>query len=63
MQWELTNRPRKQPVRFLPSDPGYGPEYCVQCDADMPTARRVHGFDICVECKTKEEEKQRLHRY
>lgn len=53
MRWELNNRARPEPVKYLPGEAGYGPETCVECDEDMPAARRAHGFEICVVCKSK----------
>lgn len=52
MEWERNNRSRPGPLKFAPGDHGYGPEQCVSCDDDMPAARREHGFDLCVACKT-----------
>lgn len=55
MRWELNNQSRPDPVRYEPGQPGYGPEFCVLCDEDMPAARREHGFKICVSCKSAQE--------
>lgn len=62
MQWER-NQSRPAPVRYTPSDTGYGPEFCEYCDADMPAARREHGFTICVDCKSKLEARERNFRH
>lgn len=36
----------------LPPNGHRGPEFCKNCSDDMPEVRRVHGFDLCVDCKT-----------
>lgn len=61
MQWER-NQSRPAPVRYAPGDAGYGPAECEYCDADMPAARREHGFTVCVDCKTKLEARERNSR-
>ncbi len=61
MQWERNQR-RPAPVRYTPADAGYGPEFCETCDADMPLARREHGFQICVDCRSKLEARERNFR-
>lgn len=61
-EWEHNNRSRGAPVRYAPDDPGYGPEECVRCDEDMPMARRAHGFQICVSCKSHDEANERYQR-
>lgn len=63
IQWERNNRSRPAPVRYAPGDAGYGPEFCEYCDADMPVARREHGFTICVDCKSKLEARERNFRH
>ncbi|MBB3017735.1 RNA polymerase-binding transcription factor DksA [Microvirga lupini] len=54
-EWERNNKSRPAPVKYQPGDAGYGPAECVNCDAEMPAARRGHGFDVCVACKTEAE--------
>lgn len=56
-EWEHNNRRRTEQTRFQPHDAGYGPEFCVQCDAEMPAARREWGFKVCVACATKAEQR------
>ncbi|BCP56336.1 hypothetical protein K32_49530 [Kaistia sp. 32K] len=51
-EWERNNASRPAPVKYKPGDHGYGPAHCVSCDDDMHPARREHGFDLCVPCKT-----------
>ena len=51
-EWERNNQTRPAPVKYGPGDIGYGPAECVSCDDSMPVARREHGFDLCVACKT-----------
>lgn len=58
-QWERNNASRPAPVKYAPGEDGYGPEECDECGAKMPTARRVYGFELCVECKTIEEQRSR----
>lgn len=59
MLWERTNASRPEPVKYAPGDAGYGPEDCDECGAEMPQARRAHGFTICVSCKTKHEAREK----
>lgn len=54
-EWMHNNKPRGKVDKHQPGDDGYGPEFCNRCDAKMPTARREHGFKICVECKSADE--------
>lgn len=63
MMWELNNRPKPEPARFVPQDPRYGPEYCEHCDAEMPEVRRSYGYTICVDCKSALEVKGRNTRH
>lgn len=65
-QWELNNQSRSEPVKYALGDEGYGPEFCANddCGAEMPAARRAHGFRICVGCKSIEEGRSKhLRRY
>lgn len=49
-EWEHRNRPRE--VRtFNPGEPGYGPEECDKCGAEMHPVRRGHGFRLCTSCQ------------
>lgn len=63
MAWERNNRPRTEPARYAPTDAKYGPEFCQSCDDDMPVIRRAYGYTVCVDCKTKQENHARTHRY
>ena len=63
MAWERNNRPRTEPLRYEPTDPNYGPEFCTACDDEMPEIRRAYGFRVCVDCKTKQETHARTHRH
>lgn len=38
--------------KFVEGDPGYGPEFCDECDAEMHPCRREYGFRLCVSCKS-----------
>jgi hypothetical protein len=49
-QWEINNRSRGQ-VKYLPTEPGYGPEEC-DCGAAISVLRREYGFVRCVSCQT-----------
>lgn len=60
-QWMINNAPRPAPVRYSPDDAGYGPEFCVKCDTEMPTARREHGFKLCTDCKSLQEQHDQQH--
>lgn len=57
--WARNNASRPDPVKYAPGDAGYGPEDCDECGATMPAARRAHGFTICVECRTKQEVREK----
>lgn len=47
-------------VRSKVPPPGtVGPEFCDQCDEDMPEGRRELGYRICVECATSSERRGR----
>lgn len=52
----INERPHTQ-HKFTKDEEGYGPETCVECDEDMPTARREYGFKVCVPCKELAERK------
>lgn len=56
--WAIHNRAREV-VRHQPGDPGYGPEECESCGAEMHPVRRGHGFKICVDCATLAERSRR----
>lgn len=58
-QWELNNKPRPAPLRYSPGDAGYGPEFCDECGSDIPRERREHGYSVCVDCKSKQEAKNK----
>jgi hypothetical protein len=49
-QWEHNNRSRG-PVKFLPTEAGYGPDEC-DCGVEMPLLRREYGFQRCVTCQS-----------
>lgn len=57
--WEQNNRPREAASRYAPGDPGYGPEFCAECEDDMPNERRAWGYHICTACKARKEPKRR----
>lgn len=46
----INDRPHSQ-HKFAADEPGYGPEDCTECGAEMPDARREYGFKLCVPCK------------
>lgn len=52
----INDRPHSK-HKFLPEEPGYGPEECDDCGDVMPTARREYGFKVCVPCKELTERK------
>lgn len=39
----------------LPEAGSLGPEFCIQCEDEIPMVRRQHGFRKCVFCAEKEE--------
>jgi hypothetical protein len=61
-EWELRNRSRPAPVKYAPTDTGYGPSECTECNMQMPPERRAHGFILCVPCRTHAEKKERIYR-
>jgi len=57
MEWERNNKVRTAKT-YIPTDAGYGPEWCDECGATMPELRRVDGRRLCTTCQTVQE-KQR----
>lgn len=54
-EWELRNTRRPEQPTYKPGEPGYGPEECQECDADMPAKRREYGYRLCTACATEAE--------
>ena len=52
MEWAQINAPREPQPTFKPGEPGYGPEECDECGADMHPVRRAYGFALCTACKS-----------
>lgn len=49
-QDQQNNSPRRK-FKFLPTEPGYGPEICLRCeDSEVGEARREYGFHTCIHC-------------
>lgn len=60
--WEQANSGKGGQFKtYQPDEDGYGPEFCAVeiCGAVMPAARRAHGFHICVDCKSLQENRQK----
>lgn len=55
--WEYHNRPREV-SSFKPEDPGYGPEECEECGAEMHAVRRTYGFKMCTPCASARERRR-----
>lgn len=53
-EWEMRNAPR-QVSTYQPGEPGYGPEECDLCGAEMHQVRRANGWRLCTACQTKRE--------
>lgn len=61
--WEAANKSRNiEKIRFLPGEPGYGPEFCTSCDDHMPQPRREWGFTVCVSCQEMDERRTSAYR-
>lgn len=58
--WEINNRPRPQRPVFTPRDRGYGPAQCIECTDEMPELRRSMGCDMCTDCTSALERKQKM---
>ena len=58
-QWELNNLNRQPLPHYEPGDPGYGPEECEECGAEMHPVRRAMGAVLCVDCKTRHDRRGR----
>lgn len=54
--WAIANinRPREPDVK-KPGEPGYGPEDCDECGAEMHPVRRSYGFRLCTPCASARE--------
>lgn len=50
LQGMLTDAGVQQIRNKLPPKGTIGPEHCVDCDSLIPPKRRLHGFDLCVNC-------------
>lgn len=48
--WELNNRAREVKT-YKPGEPGYGPEECSECGAEMHPVRRADGRTRCTPCQ------------
>jgi hypothetical protein len=54
--WEIHNMRRRPPAPTAgPGEPGYGPEECEDCEAEMPAVRRSYGFRLCTNCASRQE--------
>ncbi len=62
-EWEMRNAARIPEPIYHPSDPGYGPAECVQCDEEMPAQRRAYGYHLCTKCKSALEAKPSTWRH
>lgn len=55
-EWAIRNLHRKElPPAAAPGEPGYGPEECDECGAEMPAVRRSYGFRMCTACASRHE--------
>lgn len=50
-EWAARNAPRAAAAQHQPSDPGYGPKYCDECESVMPALRRANGWRLCTSCQ------------
>lgn len=57
--WAHNNRPRPPLPVFAPHEKGYGPAECVECGEDMPELRRSMGREMCTECTSFLEQRQK----
>ena len=53
-EWERNNRVRTAAPVYAPGDEKYGPEFCDECEIDMPALRRAMGRCLCVPCTDRE---------
>lgn len=54
--WEINNRARV--VSYQPGDPGYGPEECERCGAEVHPVRRSYGYKLCTPCASAAERRR-----
>lgn len=57
--WEINNRPRMPRPVYSPHERGYGPAECVECGDDMPDLRRAMGCEMCTDCTSIQERRQK----
>lgn len=50
-QYRQANERGYGKIKFSPGEPGYGPEFCDECGAEMHPVRRGYGYKLCVPCK------------
>jgi RNA polymerase-binding transcription factor DksA len=60
LDWERNNRPRTVRRLLEPTEPGYGPAECGECEDQMPDLRRAMGCVLCVDCTELAERRKRL---
>lgn len=59
-EWERNNTPRTARALFEPDDDRYGPEFCAECEEEMPALRRAMGKSVCTTCTERIERKRKM---
>lgn len=52
LEWAARNAPRAARPMFEPGQPGYGPQFCEECESAMPALRRANGWVLCTTCQS-----------
>ena len=51
-EWAMRNTAHPDKPMFGPSDAGYGPKECEECESTMPLLRRANGWVLCTSCQS-----------
>jgi hypothetical protein len=49
-EWEERNKARPERKVYAPGEDGYGREFCIECESQMPPLRRSMGCMRCTSC-------------
>lgn len=51
-EWAARNAAKPVRPTYALGEPGYGPEECDRCGADMHPVRRANGWRLCTPCQS-----------
>lgn len=61
--WDRFDRERKErEERAQQAAAGNAPRECCECGEDLPEARQLHGYEVCVDCAETIEHRDRMKR-